>query len=143
MDKALANGKLTFDLAWKRASKYNAIPRWAKSNNVRRKILAIYVYAQSRNLKTGKKHQVDHIIPLYHPYICGLHVPNNLQVLTKDQNQRKSNVFYCYRQKGNRKYYAKESFKDRKIPKIHNQTKKNPRKLAKRVSKRVSTFKNR
>jgi len=36
---------------------------------------------------------VDHIIPLIHPLVCGLHNEHNLQVLTAVQNMRKSNDF--------------------------------------------------
>lgn len=43
--------------------------------------------------RPSKNHQLDHIIPLNHPKICGLHVPWNLQWLTKADNQKKSNSF--------------------------------------------------
>ena len=42
---------------------------------------------------TGVEHVVDHIVPLNHPYVCGLTVPWNLQVVTRAQNANKGNEF--------------------------------------------------
>ena len=38
--------------------------------------------------------EVDHIIPIQHPLFCGLHVPENLQLLSRSANAQKSNKFY-------------------------------------------------
>ncbi len=36
--------------------------------------------------------QVDHIIPVLHPLVCGLHVHNNIRLMTKKDNSIKSNL---------------------------------------------------
>ena len=54
-------------------------------------ISEIYALAKLRTKVTGFEWHVDHIIPLRHSLVSGLHVENNLQVITKAHNLVKSN----------------------------------------------------
>lgn len=73
----------------KRTRRKGATPAWADKQAIRA------VYGECRRLarETGVEHHVDHVIPLKHPLVCGLHVHNNLQVLPAVDNLRKSNQF--------------------------------------------------
>lgn len=44
-----------------------------------------------KNRSTGVKHVLDHIIPITHPYVCGLNVPWNVEVMPAKCNAAKSN----------------------------------------------------
>lgn len=41
---------------------------------------------------TGVLHVLDHIEPVNNPYVCGLTVPWNLEIVTNDWNNRKGNA---------------------------------------------------
>lgn len=67
-----------------------ATPKWL----TRKQIAAIrhmYQIAITMSKTTGEAYVVDHIIPLQYPYVCGLHVPWNLRVVTREENAVKSN----------------------------------------------------
>lgn len=44
-------------------------------------------------VKAGPKYVIDHIVPLKHPEVCGLHVPWNLRVVLKATNLRKGSTW--------------------------------------------------
>ncbi len=65
------------------AQKLNATPLWACQQT----ITDFYTEAQYQGM------HVDHIIPLKHPLVCGLHIEHNLQLLTPAENRLKHNLF--------------------------------------------------
>jgi len=69
------------------ARKLHATPSWADQ----RKIETIYAIAEFLTRKTGVEHQVDHYYPLMGRTSCGLHVPENMRVITAKANQAKGN----------------------------------------------------
>lgn len=66
-----------------------ATPKWADMAAMNE------IYAQAKRLENqdGVKRHVDHEIPLKGRLVCGLHVQNNLCILTADENMRKHNAF--------------------------------------------------
>ena len=66
-----------------------ARPSWANKETIDE----IYKTAKKLTEETGIPHEVDHIVPVKHPLVCGLHVENNLQIITQRENQMKSNKF--------------------------------------------------
>jgi len=74
-----------------RAAKYQATPNWLKKEHLQ-EIQEFYTLAYELAwLNEGEILQVDHIVPLQGKTVCGLHVPWNLQILTKSNNIRKFN----------------------------------------------------
>lgn len=73
-----------------RALKCQAIPGWYDE------VLVEQIYSEARKLsnQTGQQYHVDHIVPLNHPLVCGLHVHNNLQIITATENFSKRNLFW-------------------------------------------------
>lgn len=67
----------------------NATPNWVNED----KIEAIYEKAKWIENVTGVKHHVDHIDPVLHDKVCGLHIPANLQIVESDYNYAKNNSF--------------------------------------------------
>jgi hypothetical protein len=80
-------GKATSIIAKRRAFKKKALAIWANTDAIKK----IYDKAKYLSKTTGIPHEVDHIYPLQSKYMCGLHVENNLQILTKSENSSKNN----------------------------------------------------
>lgn len=67
----------------------NATPNWVEKSD----LIPFYEEARRLTEQTGILHHVDHIIPIKHDLVCGLNCPSNLQVITAEENLRKSNKF--------------------------------------------------
>jgi hypothetical protein len=72
--------------------KKNAYPKWlTKDQKV--EIKRMYILASALTKVTGIQYDVDHIIPLQGKNVSGLHIPSNLQILTRAENCSKGNRF--------------------------------------------------
>lgn len=66
----------------RKAMKLARVPKWADLGKIKE------IYANC-----PKGHHVDHIIPLQGALVSGLHIENNLQYLTAEDNLKKHNKF--------------------------------------------------
>jgi len=67
-----------------------ATPKWVGAEE-KKAIRQLYLEAQRLTKLTGVRYVVDHIYPLINDVVCGLHTLKNLQIMTQDENLRKSN----------------------------------------------------
>jgi hypothetical protein len=82
--------KLRVRYSLQRQYRGHAVPLWL-TDAQKADIVAVYASARMLTKMTGVLHHVDHIVPLRGKFVCGLHVPWNLQILTAYENQKKSN----------------------------------------------------
>ena len=75
-----------------RALKLQRTPKWLSKAQYK-EILGFYSRCREISDRTGVKHEVDHIVPLRGKRVCGLHVPWNLQIITKAENAKKGNKY--------------------------------------------------
>lgn len=65
-------------------------PAWAD----RKKLREFWKRSMELTALTGIQHSVDHIVPLIHPLVCGLHCEANLEVKPLVENIKKSNNWW-------------------------------------------------
>ena len=81
--------KVNAHAAKHRASKIQRTPSWANLNEI--KLIYKQAASLSKLLKTPL--HVDHIVPLQGNNVSGLHVANNLQIMSAKDNMSKSNTW--------------------------------------------------
>jgi hypothetical protein len=74
----------------RRAAKLQRTPKWLTKQHFLQMDL-FYEAANSLTKELGIRFEVDHIVPLLGKNSSGLHVPWNLQVITKAENMSKGN----------------------------------------------------
>lgn len=57
------------------------------------------IYQQARSMGEQGAFHVDHIVPLVNDLVCGIHIPCNLQILSREDNLSKNNKFIPYIEK--------------------------------------------
>ena len=82
--------KMNATAATVRSKRIKRKPKWIKDVFVE-EIKVWYRRAKLIKQFTGELWEVDHIVPLNGKKVSGLHVPWNLQLLTKKQNRDKRN----------------------------------------------------
>jgi hypothetical protein len=70
----------------RRALILKATPLWASRDSIKQ----IYTEADFLTKVTNIKYEVDHIIPLQGKNVCGLHVQNNLRIISMTENRKKA-----------------------------------------------------
>lgn len=74
----------------RRATKLKATPKWADKTL----IAHIYELARAEKSRSGINYSIEHTIPLVSDLVCGLHCPQNLQIVTQTYNSKKGNRFW-------------------------------------------------
>ena len=75
-------GKINAQHATRKKLIKKATPLWVNKKEIEN----IYKRASQKTEETGIPYHVDHIMPIVHEKLCGLHVPWNLQVITASEN---------------------------------------------------------
>jgi hypothetical protein len=94
-----ANPELYKELTNVRRRRFRqATPKWLTPEQ-KLEMRLKYRLAIELSRRLGVPYAVDHIIPLQGEEVCGLHVPWNIEVITQEENLKKSNKLLAPHQK--------------------------------------------
>lgn len=82
---ATNKGKRLASVRMRQLAKRMRTPAWADTEALK----AFYIEAAEKTKLTGIAHEVDHVLPLQGETVSGLHVPENLRVITRHENRSK------------------------------------------------------
>lgn len=74
----------------RRASIRAYTPKWANKDAIKK----VYLQAATMSVNTGIQYEVDHIVPVMSHLVCGLHCESNLQIITSEENKKKTNLWW-------------------------------------------------
>ena len=83
---------VTGDLARRTRMKL-ACPKWLSEFD-KFYINELYDLASKRSNLLNSKFCVDHIVPIMSDLVCGLHCPDNLEIISSAENMKKSNRYW-------------------------------------------------
>ena len=89
--KKTPNGRIIMQAsrdAYRKRCKESSLNRYDTEN-----ILKIYKQCKIISTTTGIKYHVDHVIPIRHDKVCGLHVSWNMSIIKAEDNLSKNNYF--------------------------------------------------
>lgn len=87
--RTMVDGWAAVPISWRRQwmiQRIIATPPWADFREIRK----VYEEARRMSERSGEPWNVDHIVPLNHPRVCGLHVAWNLRAIPAGPNMAKS-----------------------------------------------------
>lgn len=90
LNSAAANVKS----AKRRVRKMNCTPKWIDTDYESLFMIEIHSLAVLREVRSGFKWHVDHVIPLTSDTVCGLHCSDNLQLIPAAENLAKGNYYW-------------------------------------------------
>lgn len=83
-------GLINAGRAKRRAMLLRATPKWLTKEQLE-EIKQIYIICKEIQWLSEEPLEVDHIIPLRGKTVCGFHHPDNLQIIPRSKNRKKSN----------------------------------------------------